>query len=637
MFGWINRRCKEATGHITLPFGGLSIILVGDIGQLPSISDQVIYHNRPKSDIALEGYCMYRKFETVVKFEVNERAKGADLAQQQFRDLQIRARDGNSNLKDWNLLLYRAPQTIDNIANFKTSAVRLSFGNEKVAKDNFARLKQLGEKIFEIKANHSNPKAKKLSAEEMGGLEPTIHLSKKAKVMLTRNLWTKAGLCNGAMGTVRHIIVAENHAPSMLPIAIIVQFHDEDYIGPSFCKDLKNCVPIYPVTSFSSDGLERQQFPLKLAWSITIHKSQGLTLKNCWIDLGTLSGYVQLVHEIKKSSNTSNNYFDFVLQVAEDESRLIRVMINKGDISKYNLMVAKRESEQPILLSNLRTVPGGTIFMNQNATIKDLPSHAISFAFTPISSNDVTSIGIILEKHNTGMFNISGKMTWHGTETIVKDKEGKEKRVRDARIADKTGHIEVSLWGNQIDKIEDEQFYSISNCRLKHFYGKKLSTTEKTTITTAEKQEIANQPIEKRKTIVCCPEILNVLVNIYIICNNRECRKKVSASSGSKILRCNGCNRAMLLKNCYVEVNAQFQLEKDSAEKYVTAFANVLTKFLEEDVYTYKDKEDDLTTKLLLLENVDFHLSNNGKLVTSMTRHVQESKEEDEEKEKKIT
>ena len=55
MFGWINRYCKEATGCRTVPFGGMSIILVGDIGQLPSISDQVIYHTRPKTDIALEG------------------------------------------------------------------------------------------------------------------------------------------------------------------------------------------------------------------------------------------------------------------------------------------------------------------------------------------------------------------------------------------------------------------------------------------------------------------------------------------------------------------------------------------------------------------------------------------------------
>ena len=42
MFGWINRRCKEATGRLTVPFSAMSIILVGDISQLPSISGQVI-------------------------------------------------------------------------------------------------------------------------------------------------------------------------------------------------------------------------------------------------------------------------------------------------------------------------------------------------------------------------------------------------------------------------------------------------------------------------------------------------------------------------------------------------------------------------------------------------------------------
>ena len=77
----------------------------------------------------------------------------------------------------------------------------------------------------------------------------------------------------------------------------------------------------------------------------------------------------------------------------------------------------------------------------------------------------------------------------------------------------------------------------------------------------------------------------------------------------------------MLLKNCYVEVNASFQLEKDNAQKNVTAFAKVLSMYLNEDVYQYNDREDELTEKLLLLENVDFHLSQTGKLVTNMTQH----------------
>ena len=163
-------------------------------------------------------------FQKVINFEINERAGGTDNEQQRFRALQVRARDGNSNLEDWNMLLLRQPQNVVNIDTFQKSAVKLSFGNEKVATDNYQKLKQLQQTIVQINAHHSSPKAKCLSSEDMGGLEPTIYLSKQARVMLTRNPWTEAGLCNGTMGTIKDIIFSENHTSPMLPIAIIVQF-----------------------------------------------------------------------------------------------------------------------------------------------------------------------------------------------------------------------------------------------------------------------------------------------------------------------------------------------------------------------------------------------------------------------------
>ena len=121
----------------------------------------------------------------------------------------------------------------------------------------------------------------------MSGLERVVFLAKAARVMLTMNLWASVGLCNGAAGTVVDIIYQNNHQPPDLPIAVIVEF--KNYRGPDFNDNQPLCIPICPITVASQTEIgfhKKQQLPLRLAWALTIHKSQGLTLPKAWIDIG---------------------------------------------------------------------------------------------------------------------------------------------------------------------------------------------------------------------------------------------------------------------------------------------------------------------------------------------------------------
>ena len=101
--------------------------------------------------------------------------------------------------------------------------------------------------------------------------------------MLTSNIWVEMGLVNGAMGVVEAIYYT-NGAPPDLPVAVMICF--DMYSGPCLPD---GTVPIAPIrrTWFSAGAqCSRLQLPLKLAWGVTIHKAQGLTLNKVVIDVG---------------------------------------------------------------------------------------------------------------------------------------------------------------------------------------------------------------------------------------------------------------------------------------------------------------------------------------------------------------
>ena len=241
--------------------------MLGDIGQLPPVSDKTLYYPSPDTDVALLGYFAYYQIRNVIKLEVNQRVNRPD--QQIFREILTSLRNGCNNVDDWEHLCSRNVTNFHS-PDFNNMPICLTFSNEAVANYNYDLLKS-SRPIYPVKAKHNVTKASKLSSEKFCGLEPFLHLAVDAQVMLTRNLWVEKGLCNGSMGTVKQIIYKCNQRPSVLPVAVMIKF--DKYSGPTFQES--GLIPIVPVSSTTENKLERVQLPIKLSWSITIHKSQG--------------------------------------------------------------------------------------------------------------------------------------------------------------------------------------------------------------------------------------------------------------------------------------------------------------------------------------------------------------------------
>jgi ATP-dependent DNA helicase PIF1 len=98
--------------------------------------------------------------------------------------------------------------------------------------------------------------------------DPSLTLIVGAQVMLITNLDQDAGLVNGSRG------VVTGFSPSGLPL---VRFRNQ---SAALLIDRK------PWWLPDHDGIGRAQIPLKVAYAITIHKSQGATLDSALVDIG---------------------------------------------------------------------------------------------------------------------------------------------------------------------------------------------------------------------------------------------------------------------------------------------------------------------------------------------------------------
>lgn len=261
----VDRACRWVR-HNERPFGGLQVILVGDMFQLPPVT-----RGSDETDFAHHSNA-WRVAELTPCYLTEQHRQGAD---DELLDILREMRNGNISSEHRELLNTRTGLNPDE------SITKLYTHNVDVDVLNNNKLAELDgpQRSYTMTGKGKDWEIDKLKKNLL--CPEKLFLKVGAEVMFVANDF-EAGFVNGTRG---RVIAFEMGDP-------VVETTDGQRIH----------VEEHTWRQFNETGeyvrAEVSQMPLRLAWAVTIHKSQGMSLDSAEIDLSKAfvpgMGYVAL-------------------------------------------------------------------------------------------------------------------------------------------------------------------------------------------------------------------------------------------------------------------------------------------------------------------------------------------------------
>jgi tetratricopeptide (TPR) repeat protein len=331
----IDYSLRKNGGNPNLPFGGKQVVFVGDIFQLEPVTIKNSGEQKIISEIYRSAYFYNAKVFLKVSLFTVELQKVYRQTDSAFISLLDKVRVKEISQTDLNKINTRVFSQSE--LNKNDFAITLTTKNDLADKVNFKKLSELKTDPFTYNAEVSGE-----FEESKYPTEPELTLKVGAQVIFIKNDTDKRWV-NGTIGQVSGLTDTEIKVKLKDGEIYSVEKRMWENIKYQYNKEKKK-IEQEIVGTF-------KQYPLKLAWAITIHKSQGLTFDKVVVDFGSgtfASGqaYVALSRAtsfeglfLKQKLNSTDIYIDDEIKefakTFNDQTRINESLIVGKKVFKY--------------------------------------------------------------------------------------------------------------------------------------------------------------------------------------------------------------------------------------------------------------------------------------------------------------